>query len=83
MKRMIGIVLIGLVSISLCAQSTKKIRELEKQHAALQKQISDSETLLQSTKKDVKSQLDNLAVLLGQIADRKQYIETIEKGHPK
>ena len=56
MKRMIGIVLIGLVSISLCAQSTKKIRELEKQHAALQKQISDSETLLQSTKKDVKSQ---------------------------
>ena len=79
MKRMIGIVLIGLVSISLCAQSTKKIRELEKQHAALQKQISDSETLLQSTKKDVKSQLDNLAVLSGQIADRKQYIETIEK----
>ena len=79
MKRIIGIVLIGLVSISLCAQSTKKIRELEKQHAALQKQISDSETLLQSTKKDVKSQLDNLAVLSGQIADRKQYIETIEK----
>ena len=65
MKRIIGIVLIGLVSISLCAQSTKKIRELEKQHAALQKQISDSETLLQSTKKDVKSQLDNLAVLSG------------------
>jgi septal ring factor EnvC (AmiA/AmiB activator) len=79
MKRMIGIVLMVLVSISLCAQSTKKIRELEKQHAALQKQISDSESLLQSTKQDVKSQLDNLAVLSGQITDRKQYIETIEK----
>lgn len=76
---MIGIVLMVLVSISLCAQSTKKIRELEKQHAALQKQISDSESLLQSTKQDVKSQLDNLAVLSGQITDRKQYIETIEK----
>lgn len=79
MKRMIGIVLTILVSVSLCAQSTKKIRELEKQHAALQKQISDSESLLQSTKQDVKSQLDNLAVLSGQITDRKQYIETIEK----
>ena len=79
MKRMIGIVLMVLVSISLCAQSTKKIRELEKQHAALQKQISDSESLLQSTKQDVKSQLDNLAVLSGQITDRKQYIEIIEK----
>ena len=76
---MIGIVLTVLVSVSLCAQSTKKIRELEKQHAALQKQISDSESLLQSTKQDVKSQLDNLAVLSGQITDRKQYIETIEK----
>ena len=79
MKRMIGIVLMVLVSVSLCAQSTKKIRELEKQHAALQKQISDSESLLQSTKQDVKSQLDNLAVLSGQITDRNQYIETIEK----
>ena len=79
MKRMIGLVLMVLVSVSLCAQSTKKIRELEKQHAALQKQISDSESLLQSTKQDVKSQLDNLAVLSGQITDRKQYIETIEK----
>ena len=79
MKRIVSILLIGLVSVSLCAQSTKKIRELEKQHAALQKQISDSETLLQSTKKDVKSQLDNLAVLSGQIADRKRYIETMEK----
>ena len=56
-----------------------KIRELEKQHAELQKQISASETLLQSTKKDVKSQLNNLALLSGQINERKKYIETIEK----
>lgn len=79
MKRIICIMWIGLVSLSLCAQSTKKIRELEKQHAALQKQISDSESLLQSTKKDVKSQLDNLAVLSDQITERKRYIETIDK----
>ena len=73
----IGLLL--LVSVSLSAQSTKKIRELEKQHAALQKQITDSESLLQSTQKDVKSQLDNLALLSGQIDERKRYVETIEK----
>lgn len=60
------------------AQSTPKIRQLEKQHAELQKQISESETLLQSTKKDVKSQLDNLALLSAQIDERKKYITTIE-----
>ncbi len=80
MKRIWGILCLAiLVSVSLSAQSTKKIRELEKQHAALQKQISDSETLLQSTQKDVKSQLDNLALLSGQIDERKRYVETVEQ----
>ena len=42
-------------------------------------QIAESETLLQSTKKDVKSQLDNLALLTGQIEESKRkYISTIE-----
>lgn len=61
------------------AQTTRKIRELEKQHARLQQQIADSESLLKSTKKDVKSQLDNLALLSGQIGERRRYIETVEK----
>lgn len=34
--------------------------------------------MLQSTKKDVKSQLDNLALLTGQIEERRKYINTIE-----
>jgi len=51
---------------------------LERQHAELQKQISQSESLLQSTKKDVKSQLSNLTLLSGQIDERKKYIATIE-----
>lgn len=33
---------------------------------------------MQSTKKDVKSQLDNLALLTGQIEERRKYINTIE-----
>lgn len=78
MKRLLGVLLVCLLCVSGFAQSTRKIRELEKQHAELQKQISASETLLQSTKKDVKSQLNNLALLSGQINERKKYIETIE-----
>lgn len=59
--------------------TTKKIKELENQRNELQQQIAESETLLRSTKKDVKSQLDNLALINGQIADRKKYIQAIEK----
>lgn len=78
MKRLLVLLMVCLLCVQGFTQSTRKIRELEKQHAELQKQISASETLLQSTKKDVKSQLDNLALLSGQINERKKYIETIE-----
>lgn len=78
MKRLLVLLMVCLLCVQGFTQSTRKIRELEKQHAELQKQISASETLLQSTKKDVKSQLDNLALLSEQINERKKYIETIE-----
>ena len=61
------------------AQTNKKIKELENQRNELQKQIAESETLLSSTKKDVKSQLSNLALINGQIEDRKKYIQAIER----
>ena len=61
------------------AQTTQKIKELENQRNELQQQIAEAETLLRSTKKDVKSQLDNLALINGQIADRKKYINAIER----
>ena len=64
---------------SASAQTTQKIKELELQRSELQQQIAESETLLRSTKKDVKSQLDNLALINGQIADRKKYISVIER----
>lgn len=79
MNRLLFVIgILGLFCMPSMAQSTRKIRELEKQHAELQKQISQSESLLQSTKKDVKSQLSNLTLLSGQIDERKKYIATIE-----
>lgn len=80
MSRLLFVIgILGLFCMPSMAQSTRKIRELERQHAELQKQITQSESLLQSTKKDVKSQLNNLTLLSGQIDERKKYIATIEK----
>lgn len=45
----------------------------------MQKQITESETLLKTTKKTVSSQLNGLAALTGQIEERKRYILTINK----
>ena len=63
----------------LLAQSNRLIKELESKRGALQKQITESETLLKTTKKTVSSQLNGLAALTGQIEERKRYILTIIK----
>ena len=67
MKRILLYILSCLFLVEVSAQSTRKIRELESQRNELQQQIAESETLLRSTKKDVKSQLDNLALITGQM----------------
>lgn len=63
--------------LPLMGQSNKLIKELESKRGALQKQIAESETLLQTTTKDVGSQLKGLAALTGQIEERKRYILAI------
>lgn len=78
MKRFVVISCICFYVCVLTAQTTPKIRQLEKQRNELKQQIAESETLLQSTKNDVKSQLGNLALLSGQIEERQKYIQTIE-----
>ena len=67
MKRILLLFLCVLCSTLLSAQSNKLIKELEGRRGELQKQIAESETLLQSTKKSVGSQLNGLAALTGQI----------------
>ena len=86
-KRLFVILVSSLwLAIPLSAQSNKLIRELEGKRGALQKQIAETESILQNTKKDVGSQLNGLAALPGQIEERKRYIlainndvETIER----
>lgn len=78
MKRFFVILISCLwLAVPLLAQSNKLIRELESKRGALQKQIAESESILKDTKKDVGSQLNSLAVLTGQIEERKRYIMAI------
>ena len=77
MRRVLVLLFGLLVSFSLAAQSNKLIKELEGRRGALQKQIAESESLLQTTRKDVGSQLQGLAALTGQIEERKRYIVTM------
>ena len=79
MKHIFLLCLSCLFLLEVSAQSTQKIKKLESRRNELQQQIAESETLLRSTKKDVKSQLDNLALITGQIEDRKKYIGAIER----
>ena len=79
MKKRLFVILISSLwlAIPLSAQSNKLIRELESKRGALQKQIAETESILQNTKKDVGSQLNGLAALTGQIEERKRYILAI------
>ena len=77
MKRFLCILLALGCGLVASAQSNKLIKELEGRRGELQKQIQESESLLQSTKKDVKGQLNSLAALTSQIEERKRYIQTI------
>ena len=77
MKRILVFFLICFPFV-LWAQTTPKIKDLENRRNQLSQQIVESETLLKSTKKDVKSQLDNLALITGQIDERKRYVDIIQ-----
>ena len=79
MKQFFAIWIISMLTLSMSAQTTSRIRRLEQERTELRRQISESESLLQSTTKGVKSQLENLAVLSDQIGERKKYIQTIAR----
>lgn len=65
-----------LFSVGADAQ-TKKINDLKKEHAKINRKITESEKILTSTKRNVKAQLSNLALINGKIDERSRYIQTI------
>jgi septal ring factor EnvC (AmiA/AmiB activator) len=59
----------------LAAQTNRRIQQLQKESTALKKQITESEQLLKSTKKDVHSQLNNLAVINSRIVEQQRLVD--------
>ena len=75
MKRFFLIVAICFCGVSVFrGQTNTLIQELEGKRTDLLKQIRESESLLNTTKKDVSGQLNSLATLTGQIDERKRYL---------
>ena len=64
-------------SLTLTAQTNKKIKKLQSERTTLEKQISDSEKLLKTTKKEVASQLNNLMVISSQITKQQNYVQSV------
>lgn len=78
-SRFILFVLFSFALLQAFSQTTPKIQQLEKERKELHQKISESESLLKSTGRDVKSQLDNLALINGQIDERRRYLASIQK----
>ena len=79
MKRLVTLLAISCAcAATSLAQSSDQIKELEKERLDLQRQITESETLLLSAKKDIGSQLGNLALITSQVEERRNYIHAIE-----
>lgn len=76
--RLVVVLMLSVSALPLSAQTTPKIKQLQKQRTELQTQLANSEKLLKTTKKDVASQLNNLAVISSRIAAQQQYVDTIQ-----
>lgn len=75
-----------LLSLTFCmlhlypqAVTNASIQKLQKEQANLQTKIKESENLLVSTKKDVKTQLSNLMLINSQIGEKKKYVDGIQQ----
>lgn len=79
MKRILYLLCLALFcATAVPAQTNKKIKNLQSQRTELKKRLNESQQLLRSTNKSVKSQLANLNVLSGQIEQQQKYIVGIE-----
>ena len=78
LRSLAACVLLLFAVLAVPAQTNKKIKQLQSQRNELKKQIAESEKMLRSTKKDVRSQLGNLVVLNTQIGEQQKFVEGIQ-----
>ena len=77
-RRAVYFLLLALLCLPLSAQNSHKVRQMKAQRNELKKQIDDNERLLRSTKRDVASQMNNLALLDAQIGEHEKYMAGVQ-----
>lgn len=77
-RRAVYFLLLALLCLPLSAQNSQKVRQMKAQRNELKKQIDDNERLLRSTKRDVASQMNNLALLDAQIGEHEKYMAGVQ-----
>lgn len=74
MRRIVSTILLLLLLLPLSAQSVK---DLQKQQAAIQKQLAETDKMLNETKKNEKATVNKLNILNNSIRERKKLINSI------
>ena len=78
MKRLLLSFCLIFACAALPAQTNKNIRRLQGERTQLKQKINESEQLLRSTKKDVRSQMNSLLLLNSQIGEQQKYVDGID-----
>lgn len=76
---LLAVSLLAVLGASAQQVTNASIQKLQKEQAALQSKISESERLLKSTKKDVQAQLSNLMLINSQIGEKRKYVQGIQQ----
>ena len=80
MKRILVVyMLISLCVVSPYAQTNALIEQMQKERAAIEQQISESEKLLAGTEGDIATQVANLNTISALLKERKKLLEQTKK----
>ena len=77
MKRILHTILALCLSVIAYGQTNPKVKEMTHQRAKIEQEISESQRLLTSAKKDVDGQLAQLSALTAQIKKQQQYVDKL------
>ena len=77
MKRILHTILALCLSVIAYGQTNPKVKEMTNQRDKIEQEISESQRLLTSAKKDVDGQLAQLSALTAQIKKQQQYVDKL------
>lgn len=77
-SRLFILIVLSLLITTTYGQTNSKVKEMESQRAKLEQEITESQQLLTTAKKDTESQLAQLSALTAQIKKQKQFVNRLD-----